>query len=238
MNKQSYLNELGNHLKSNNVEDIEEILAEYEEHFTRKTADGYTEEEIAAKLGKPKEIAAQFASAGTKTERKRAGKIVVGTGLVFADICVVSFFIVLYAWAAVLGAAAVSSAVGGLCLFIRPLLPAGMIFLPPMPYIGGVIWGVTLLAFGVLMAVVTVYCWTLTNQLGRAYRRWHKNMMSDGKYPPLAKHPVVRDAVRRKLRTLSLIALIALGVSFIIGYIVMAASAGALGFWHVWNWFV
>jgi uncharacterized membrane protein len=238
VNKQAYLNELQNHLKSNNVEDIGEIVAEYDEHFTRKMADGYTEEEIAVKLGKPKEIAAQFASAGAKTERKKGRKLVIGTGLVFADIIVVSFFIVLFAWVIVLGAAAVSTVVYGIGLFIRPLLPEQLIIFPYMPYIGGLIWGVTFIAFGVLMAVLTVYSWTLTMQLGRAYRRWHKNMMSDGKYPPLPKHPMVKDVTRRKLRSVTLIALIALGISFIIGYIVLAASAGVLGFWHAWNWFV
>lgn len=237
MNRQSYLNELRNHLKSHDVEDIDEILDEYDEHFTRKMADGYTEEEIAAKLGRPDEIAAQFKSVGTRAEQRKSGRIIIGTGLAFADIFVVSFFIVLYAWAIVLGAAAVSSAICGLCLFIRPLLPAGIIFLPPMPYAGGLIWGLTMLSFGVLMAVVTVYSWTLTNQLVKAYRRWHKNMMSGGKYPPLAKHPVMKDAARRKLRAITLISLVVLGVSFIVGYVVMAACAGALGFWHEWNWF-
>ncbi len=238
MNKQSYLNELNSHLRSNNIEDIEEIIAEYDEHFTRKMADGYTEEEIAAKLGKPKEIAAQFTSAGTKAERNKGGKIVVGTGLVFADIIVISFFIVLLAWAVVLGAAAIGSTVLGICLLIRPLLPADIIFLPPMPYIGGLIWGVTFIAFGALMAVLTIYSWTLTTQLGKAYRRWHKNLMSGGKYPPLSKHPMLKDVARRRLRSISLIALVTFGVSLIIGFIVMAASAGAFGFWHAWNWFV
>jgi uncharacterized membrane protein len=60
MNKQAYLNELKAHLKASAVSDIDEIIAEYDEHFTRKIADGYTEEEIAAKLGRPKEIALQF----------------------------------------------------------------------------------------------------------------------------------------------------------------------------------
>ena len=238
VNRQTYLNELNNHLKANNVEDIEEILAEYNEHYTRKTADGYTEEEIAAKLGNPKEIAEQFAPVRNKKEKRAAHKAITATGLLFTDIFVVSFFIVLFAWAFVLGAAAVSSAVCGLCLFIRPLLPTGIIFLPPMPYIGGVIWGVSLCAFGILMAVLTKYCWLFAIQLGRAYRRWHKNTMTDGKYPPLAKHPMLKDITRRRLRSVSLIALVVFGVSLIIGYVVMAASAGALEFWHAWSWFV
>ena len=83
MTKQTYLNELNTYLKANNVDDIDEIVAEYDEHFTRKMADGYTEEEIAAKLLKPKEIALQFADAGSKTEKKKTNKVLVGIGLFF-----------------------------------------------------------------------------------------------------------------------------------------------------------
>lgn len=238
MNKQAYLNELKNHLKSNNVGDIDDIIAEYEEHFTRKMADGYTEEEIAAKLGKAKDIAEEFAPDKDKKDKKTAHKAVTVTGLVFADIFVVSFFIVLFAWVFVLGAAAVGSVFCGICLLLSPLLPAGLVFIPPMPYIGAALLAVAILAFGVLMAVVTFYSWALTIQLVRAYRRWHKNTMTDGKYPPLAKYPIIKDAVRRGVRAATLIALVVFGVSFIIGYIVLAASAGAIEFWHVWNWFV
>ncbi|SHI16165.1 Uncharacterized membrane protein [Sporobacter termitidis DSM 10068] len=237
MNKHSYLNELKNQLKARNVEDIDELLAEYDEHFTRKMADGYTEEEIAAKLGKPAEIALQFASVGTKAEGKGAGKLVVGIGLAFADIFVASFFIVLSAWVLVLGAAAVASALCGVCLLLGPLLPQGIVFIPPMPYFGAVFLAVALIAFGVLLAVAAVYSWALAVQLCRAYRRWHKNMLSGGKYPPLAKHPMLKDVPRRRLRSAALIALVAFGVSFVIGYIVLSIGAGALEFWHVWHWF-
>lgn len=238
MNKQVYLNELRQRLSSYNVEDIEEIIAEYDEHFVRKMADGYTQEEIASKLGAPKEIAQQFASVGVKSDGKRAGRIIVGTGLVFADIFIVSFFIVLFAWVFVLGVTAFATALCGLGLLIRPLLPAGIVFLPPMPYFGAILLAVSMIALGVLMAVVTVYSWSLALQLGKAYRRWHKNMMSDGKYPPLAKYPMLKDVVRRKLRTATLVALVAFGVSFIVGFVVLAICAGSPGFWHVWHWFI
>jgi hypothetical protein len=51
--------------------------------------------EIAAKHGRPDEIAAQFKSVGTRAEQRKSGRIIIGTGLAFADIFVVSFFIVL-----------------------------------------------------------------------------------------------------------------------------------------------
>lgn len=238
MNKQVYLNELRQRLSANNVEDIEEIIAEYDEHFIRKMADGYTQEEIASKLGAPKEIAQQFASVGVKSDGKKAGRFIVGTGLVFADIFIVSFFIVLFAWVFVLGVTAFATALCGLGLLIRPLLPAGIVLLPPMPYFGAILMAVSMIALGVLIAVVTVYSWSLTLQLGKAYRRWHKNMISGGKYPPLAKYPMLKDVMRRKLRTATLVALVVFGVGFVIGYIVLALSAGAIEFWHVWHWFV
>lgn len=237
MNKQSYLNELQNQLKSNNVEDIEEILAEYDVHFTRKMADGYTEEEIAAKLGMPKEIAGQFASVRDKKEKHGAQKAIVGTGLVFADIFVVSFFLLMISWVLVLGSTALAFGISGVCLFLKPVLPAGIVHLPEIPYVGGVILGVALIALGILFAMLTIYSYALTGQMGRAYMRWHKNTMSDGKYPPISIHPMLKDTKRRRLRTIALIALVVFGISFIVGYIVLASSAGALEFWHVWHWF-
>jgi uncharacterized membrane protein len=239
VNKQNYLSELTSQLKVNNIEDIEEIIAEYEEHFKRKMADGYSEEEIATKLGKPKEIALQFAQteSGKVNNKKRTSKLVVGTGLFFTDLFVIPFTVLMYAWLAVLGATSIASAVCGICLIIRPLLPANFLFIPTLPFIGGVLWGVTFIAFGVLAALATVYCGKLTVQMWKKYRRWHKNVFSGWKYPPYSMHPVLEDRLRRKMRSVALIAVIVLGLTFIIGYIVMAASAGALGFWHTWHWF-
>lgn len=238
MNKQSYLNELQNLLKSRNVDDIEEIIAEYDVHFSRKMADGYTEDEIAAKLGGPKEIAAQFASSvKEKAEGRGAKHAFLWAGLVFGDIFVIAFFIVMTAWVFVLGLSSVTSAAVGLGLIFKPLIPVSLITLPTMPYGGALIWSITVITFGMLLAILTTYSWALTRQMWKAYRRWHKNTLSDGKYPPLAIHPMVGDVTRRKLRTVSLVALVAFGVSFIVGYIVLATSAGSLGFWHVWHWF-
>jgi uncharacterized membrane protein len=237
MNKQTYLNELTGHLKSTGVGDVDEIVAEYEEHFTRKMADGYTEEEIAAKLGKPKEIAQQFTPTEKGKEARKTNRGLVGVGLFFTDLFVIPFTILMYAWLAVLGATSVASALCGIALIIRPLLPSGFLYIPSMPYGGGVLWALTTIAFGVLAAVATVYCAKLTVQIVKTYRRWHKNMFTGGKYPPYSMHPVLEDRLHRKLRSVAIIAVIVLGVSFVVGYIVMAASAGALGFWHTWHWF-
>jgi uncharacterized membrane protein len=55
MNKKIFIDELRKYLIANDIEDVAEITAEYEDHFMRKAADGYSEDEISAKLGNPKD---------------------------------------------------------------------------------------------------------------------------------------------------------------------------------------
>ena len=60
MTKTEFLTRLGAELKARKVADMDDILGEYSRHFDYKLADGYSEEEIAARLGSPEELAAQF----------------------------------------------------------------------------------------------------------------------------------------------------------------------------------
>ena len=43
MTRETYISELTRLLKKQNTPDIEDIVAEYDAHFTYKTADGFTE---------------------------------------------------------------------------------------------------------------------------------------------------------------------------------------------------
>ena len=60
MTKNEFLSRLSGALASRGVADAADILEEYESHFVYKLADGYSEEEIAAKLGDPTQLAGQF----------------------------------------------------------------------------------------------------------------------------------------------------------------------------------
>ena len=71
MTEKEYLAHLASELRKKGVADCEEIVSEYEQHFAFKRADGFSEEEIAAKLGSPASVAAQF-ERGEK-EGKEAG---------------------------------------------------------------------------------------------------------------------------------------------------------------------
>ena len=172
MNKHDYLSQLNEALKANKVVEIEEIVAEYEEHFIRKTADGYTEDEISVKIGSPEEIAAQFASINETGSEPKTGKAVIWVGIVFSDLFAGSFFLVMYTWVFVLGIFSLSSAALGVSMLFRPAMPEGFLFIPYIPYSGAALLGISLLALGVLTAVLTVYSNMLTKQLGRVYLRW------------------------------------------------------------------
>jgi uncharacterized membrane protein len=237
MTKELFLKELTELLKNRGVADVDEIAAEYDEHFARKLADGYTEEEISAKLGSPREIALQFAPSDNKATMRKTNKLIAGIGLFFADLVVIPFFVAMYVWLFALGAISLSTAFGGIALIIRPLLPDTLVVIPPMPYSGGALMGISLIALGVLAAVAAVYSCMLTVQMVRAFRRWHKNIMSDGKYPPYSMHPVLKDHLRRRLRSVGLVALMVMIAALVIGYIVLSIAAGSPGFWHVWHWF-
>jgi uncharacterized membrane protein len=60
MNKSEYLNKLTNELGHMPYGDVKDIIQSMEEHFDEGVSEGRSEEEIAASLGDPAELAAEF----------------------------------------------------------------------------------------------------------------------------------------------------------------------------------
>jgi len=238
MNRIEFIEKLIKGLNENEVNDIDEIVAEYEEHFAYKLADGYSEEEIAAKLGNPAALALQFAS---ENEEKKSGasKPFVIVGLVFTDIFTGLFFLLLFAWTGVMAAFAVASASTGVCM-IAGFNPYSLI--PPMPYWCGAVLAASLLALSVLTAVGCLYYTAFARQLVRAYGRYRRNLLAiaSGKaaLPSVASYPKLSAKTNRRLRKIAMISLAVFTVCFVSGMVVCSISAGAMGFWHEWNWFV
>ncbi|MFH1881040.1 MAG: DUF1700 domain-containing protein [Bacillota bacterium] len=239
MTKHEFLSTLEKQLKQREIGEIEDILQEYGEHFAFKMKDGYTEEEIAAKLGDPQAIAAQYDAAASPPKRNTGLKIIAGTGLGFADIFSFSFLLALYAFSFVFAALA-SACLAVAVSYLFGLNPYGI--LPLMPYHCAAIFAVTLLSF-MALSLFGVYFWTgLVTQLTKSYLRYRKNFMAAASgsarllpYPVRMQMP---PKVWRTLRKLLLISLCVFVFSFTAAYVVCAISAGALGWWHAWNWFV
>lgn len=238
MTKNEYLTKLSVELKKNNIVDSIDIISEYEQHFAFKLADGFTEEEIAAKLGDPAQLATQFEES-TENKKHNGRKIVTVFGLSFADLFAGIFFILLIAWEVVMGAFLLSCAALSVCLFANINIYN---LVPPMPYWCAVILAVAVMALAILTAVGCIYFAALIRQLSRCYGRFHHNMLAgttgNVTLPSLSIRPQFSAKVNRRLRSIALFTLIVFAVFFILGIIVSMISSGALEFWHEWNWFV
>lgn len=235
MKKNEYLDQLRSELKKNNVTEMEEILCEYEQHFAFKLADGFAEEEIAAKLGSPKTIASQFDGMSESTKNNVGSNLILKVGLFFAAIFEAMFYMLFFAWDVVLGASAIAFGAVGVCL-IGNFNFEGLI--PYMPYSGALILGISIMGLVVLIAVAAFYCFEFLKQMIRASIRWHKNVLSPSVLPPLPWSPQFEAKTKRRLRAVMLWSLAVFGACFILACVVMMMQAGAMGFWHEWNWFV
>lgn len=238
MKRTEFLNLLTEELAKRHVSDAEDIVEEYAQHFGLKLADGYSEEEIAARLGDPTALAAQFGEAeGPK--RKSGNKPLVVVGLCFADVFAGLFFLLLAAWGLVMAAAALAFITVAICLFGGMDLFA---LLPAIPYWCGVILGLAFAALAMLSAVGCVYYGAFLRQMIRSFSRFQHNALAvtsgEAALPPLPIHPQLSGKNRRCLRTAALVSLALFAACFVLAYIACALSAGSLEFWHVWGWFV
>ena len=238
MTKLEFMEALSRELKRGNVADAADIMEEYEQHFAFKLSDGYSEEEIAARLGDPKALAAQYdaAPAGKHGGRKAVAAI----GLGITDFFFGILLVLLYAWAVVMIAAGFAFTVTAIAL-IGNLGRFPHISLPEMPYPCAVILGLALVALAVLFAVGTFWYFRFVLQLIRSFGRFHKNTLAaaSGKatLPSLPVYPQFSARTKRALRKTAAIAVILFAVCFIVGFAACVTAAGAFEFWHTWGWF-
>lgn len=237
MTKTEFLSKLEIELKKNRIADTSDIVGEYEEHFAFKLADGYSEEEISAKLGSPAELATQFEK-DSRAERSTGRKITAVIGLCFVDLMASLMFITLWMWEFVMGAAAISFTALASCLVLKLNVYS---LIPPMPYWCSIIFGLSFIALAVLAAVGCVWFAAYLRQLMRAFLRFHHNTMASASgrpvLPALPVNPKLEPKTKRIERRLALASLTAFAAFFVLGAVVAMLSAGSLQFWHAWGWF-
>lgn len=239
MKKAEFLSKLSQELERRNVADAADILEEYEQHFDLKLADGYVEEEIAARLGDPAMLAAQFDGGEDGPKQESGGKALTVIALGITDVFAGLFFLLLAGFGVVLAAAALSFGAAAVCL-LGGLNICGL--LPAMPYWCGAILALSLAALAVLFAVGSVYYGAFLRQLIRSFGRFQHNALANASgaavLPPLPISPRFSAKTNRRLRAVALITLALFAACFVLSYVVCALSAGSLEFWHVWGWFV
>jgi len=239
MNKNEFIAALSKKLTERGISDVGDIVSEYEQHFSFKVRDGFSEEEIARKLGNPEALAEQFdrEDAGKKSGGGR--RAITVFGLAVADVFVCAFFLTLFLFAVAVGVLAACLLALGVCL-VGNLSPYALI--PQMPYGCAVVLSVAAFALSVLAAVGACYCYAFLRQLMRVYLRYHRNRLAAcagrAVLPPLAARAQMSPRANRHLRTWALVSLCVFVVFFAAGFIFCSVAAGSLGFWHAWRWFV
>jgi uncharacterized membrane protein len=97
MNRKEYIGRLRTFLQGLPIEEIQDILSDYEEHFDIGISKGKTEEEIASELGDPREVAQGYrANYRTHKNEQRpesnnndsTKKFLIGTLLVIANLVI------------------------------------------------------------------------------------------------------------------------------------------------------
>ena len=233
MTKNEFILQLSNELKKNRINDIDEIIIDFEEHFAFKLEEGKTEEEIARKMGNPVDIAKDYLNQAKAT--KERGNAVVKIGLVIIDFFTYLAFVIMWLSVLVLGAFALVMLTLGVLLLTTANIAD---LIPSMPYLSSFIMSISSFALAVISCIGTIYLVLYIMQWQKAYQRWRKNVLNKNIYPSLSKHPKLSKKMASTLKLLNMFGVIIFVSTFIIGYLVSSLIARSFEFWHVWNWFV
>ena len=237
MTKSEFLAQFSKELNKRGVEEAADIVEEYAQHFAFKAADGHSEEEIAAKLGNPVQLAAQF---GRPSEQKNGGrKAAVSVGLAFIDLFAGIGFVFMLAFLCVLAAAAAAFAAVGICLIIGNDMFS---LIPSMPTAIALLLGTCLIVLCVLSVCGTIWYVCFLRQILRAFGRFQHNLLAfGGGRPTLPSIPMQPRLDARKARCLkrtARISIIIFAVIFIAAVVMSVILAGKIEFWHKWGWFI
>lgn len=233
MNKLEFIQKLKAELLANQVPDIEEIIADFEEHFAYKLEEGKTEAEILRKIGNPSDIARDYQVFSKPEKESKKGFIRVW--LIFMDMFVALSFLLFWISVLVLGVFTVTLFVLGILLLTSLNI---MNIIPPMPYLGSFLLALSIFGLTVVSGIGTFYLGLYVIQWQKVYIRYRKNLLNNFIYPPLSMHPKLSKKVSSKLKLLNMLGIVVLVAAFTLGYLVNSLFANSFEFWHVWGWFV
>ena len=185
MNKSEYLKRLSDELGHMPYGDVKDIIQSIEEHFDEGLGEGRSEEEIAASLGDPKELAAEFKD-GVKfnqimKKRKRLKDYTGpdGRGRIF--VVIFNLFVGIAMWVillcAIIAAFCVLAADCGLAGLIIASLIMGKIteFLVPFIFLA-----LTLICVAVFLVVLLILGIKYYAKGLKAYIKWNKHVWNYG----------------------------------------------------------
>lgn len=189
MKRKEYLDRLRVCLQGIPLDEIEDILSDYEEHFDIGISKGKSEEEISKELGEPREVANNYRTTykpnynnnnnySTNISNDNTRKLLITLLLIAFNIIVVfAPFMTLVALLIGLYAASIGFIIGGfVILFGFPIT----IFAPiPVPHIlTSTSFGIGFLALGALGIILSIYLTKGFYKLVVKYAQWNIELIN------------------------------------------------------------
>ena len=183
MNKTEYLNRLSNELGHMPYGDVKDIMQSIEEHFDLGVSEGRSEEDIAASLGDPKELANEFKDGAKFNQimkrRKKVDGGRDGTGRIF--VVVFNIFVGVGMWLVLLAAIIAALCILGVDLGIIGVIVASMImgkiteFLVPFIFLL-----LTLICVAIFLVILLILGIKYYGKGLKAYIRWNRHVWNYG----------------------------------------------------------
>lgn len=232
MTKEEFINELRKELKHHNIDEIEDIITEYEQHFEFRLEEGLTEEEITKKLSSPKEIAKEYEESVTSDNgsMKSMKKI----GIIIISIPLTLVYLLMLLATLVLGIFSIACVITSVCLVLNVNI-ANLI--PYMPYLISLILGISFLGLALASGIGTYYMFKYIIEWGKEYLKWCKGVIN-GYYVAIKGRPKISKGLSVKLNFFSIVGVVCFVSAFVAGYVLMIIVSKSFEPWHVWNWFV
>ncbi len=188
MNRKEYLDRLRICLQGLPMDEIEDILSDYKEHFEIGISKGKSEEEISKELGDPREVANNYRttykpnynrnSYNTSTSNDNTRKLLITLLLIFFNIIIVfAPFMTVVALLIASYAIAISFIVGGFGI----LLGFPITIFAPIPSIHiltSISFGIGLLALGALGIILSIYVTKGFYKLVVKYIQWNVEIIN------------------------------------------------------------
>lgn len=241
MTKKEYLKQLEKALKRNGVPDIDDIINEYSQHFDCKIAEGHSEEEIAAKLEAPSEIAVQFNlnedEVHSTPKKSSATKWIINCIMPILSIVNFSFVISMVCYGICAVASSIAVLLSGLAIVVGNIfpLPHGL-SVPTMPIAASILICISLIAFAVLLFLSGIIIFKLGIHFFAAfYRFWYNSVSSNPKGK--LNFPRFKEKTKKVMSITAIVAALIFLLFSIAAYIYLASFTGSIEFWHALGWF-
>ncbi len=188
MNRNEYLEGLKISLHGLPMDELKDILSDYQEHFDIGISKGKSEEEISKELGDPKEVANNYKTTyrptysdnnNTSNQNDKTRKLLISLLLVFFNLIIVlPPFLGLVGLLLGLYLGPIGIIVGGIVAFFGSPL---VLFTPiPSPHIlTSLAFGIGLLALGSLGIILAIYLTKLFYKLAVKYIQWNIKLINN-----------------------------------------------------------